>query len=600
MMKSWLLCTGLVALGACQTPLDVGTNRDAGVRGSGAVSSLRLDATPGIVQSTSPVELPPPSSAGPDAGGGSPSAHPTDAPSQPPIPGPDAPLAMAVDADQAPQGIDAQTVNRSRIDGGSAEVQRDTKPTVVLDGGNASEVDPCAVEERMRGALVAEWRFDEGEGKVAGDSSGRGHDGAVMGASWASDGVLGRALHFDGHSYVEVPWNRDLDIDGAITLVAWIRPSTLDDLALTILSKAVSSTTGYDMGLHTYDVLFGRVGGADGAGRTLAKNGGTALGQWQQVVVTYDGEYGSLYYNGALASRRAIGGGNGVVQVDLTIGKPADRDDLYFKGDIDEVRVLASALDTADVAALYGCVASRSSFPLPPIVEPPPTVPPTGVPGPIPDVPIASDGLVAYFPFSMSGEDASGHGNHAQVEGPLPTSDRFGNANAAYVFDGVDDQVLRERPVDLPAGTSPRTIAGWFRADKAQVYAAALFGYGAARGQASFQLTIGPASMSGFPSVFRVNGWGDSADWRTNVDPALALDGAWHHAAVSYDGKQVVFYLDGVKQASASWTYRTQPASITIGAETETGGWAFTGAIDDVMIFSRVLSGTEVAKLAAN
>jgi hypothetical protein len=128
--------------------------------------------------------------------------------------------------------------------------------------------DPCAVAG-LAGSRVARWGFDEGAGSVAQDSSGHAHTGMIAGATWVEDGVVGRALHFDGNSYVRVPRQADLDIDGAITMIAWFRPIALDDLQFTILSKASSSTTGYDMALYTGDVVFGRVGGADGQGRTL-------------------------------------------------------------------------------------------------------------------------------------------------------------------------------------------------------------------------------------------------------------------------------------------------------------------------------------------
>lgn len=50
-------------------------------------------------------------------------------------------------------------------------------------------------------------------------------------------------------------------------------------------------------------------------------------------------------------------------------------------------------------------------------------------------------GLVAYYPFNGNTNDASGNGNHGTVAGAVPANDRFGNANSAYGFDGVNDLV---------------------------------------------------------------------------------------------------------------------------------------------------------------
>lgn len=46
-----------------------------------------------------------------------------------------------------------------------------------------------------------------------------------------------------------------------------------------------------------------------------------------------------------------------------------------------------------------------------------------------------------YFPFTGNATDASGNGNIATVNGPTLTTDRFGDANAAYFFDGINDYI---------------------------------------------------------------------------------------------------------------------------------------------------------------
>ena len=50
-------------------------------------------------------------------------------------------------------------------------------------------------------------------------------------------------------------------------------------------------------------------------------------------------------------------------------------------------------------------------------------------------------GLVGYWPFCGNANDASGNGNNGTVNGAALTTDRFGNANSAYTFDGVNDVI---------------------------------------------------------------------------------------------------------------------------------------------------------------
>src|SRR3954468_22416223 len=51
-------------------------------------------------------------------------------------------------------------------------------------------------------------------------------------------------------------------------------------------------------------------------------------------------------------------------------------------------------------------------------------------------------GLVAYYPFNGNANDASGNGlNGNPQNGVQLTTDRFGNPNSAYHFDGLDDYI---------------------------------------------------------------------------------------------------------------------------------------------------------------
>lgn len=57
------------------------------------------------------------------------------------------------------------------------------------------------------------------------------------------------------------------------------------------------------------------------------------------------------------------------------------------------------------------------------------------------DVDIPSTGLIAYYPFNGNVSDESSNGNNGTNFGARLTTDRFGNDNAAYEFDGIDDYI---------------------------------------------------------------------------------------------------------------------------------------------------------------
>jgi hypothetical protein len=76
-------------------------------------------------------------------------------------------------------------------------------------------------------------------------------------------------------------------------------------------------------------------------------------------------------------------------------------------------------------------------------------------------------GLVAYYPFNGNANDQSGNGNHGTVFEATLTTDRFGNDNSAYSFDGVNDYISVNDTPELSGG-SPlvKTVSIWFKTNE--------------------------------------------------------------------------------------------------------------------------------------
>lgn len=69
-------------------------------------------------------------------------------------------------------------------------------------------------------------------------------------------------------------------------------------------------------------------------------------------------------------------------------------------------------------------------------------------------------GLVAHYPFDGNAQDVSGNSNHGIVVGASLSTDRFGNTDRAYSFDGVDDYIEYIPNKDFQP-TLPITISAW-------------------------------------------------------------------------------------------------------------------------------------------
>ena len=74
---------------------------------------------------------------------------------------------------------------------------------------------------------------------------------------------------------------------------------------------------------------------------------------------------------------------------------------------------------------------------------------------------IPTIGLAAYYPFTGNANDLSGNLNHGIVSGAILTTDRFGNNNSAYEFNGTSSyiRVADNANNDLD---SLYTISAWY------------------------------------------------------------------------------------------------------------------------------------------
>jgi len=201
--------------------------------------------------------------------------------------------------------------------------------------------------------LLGWWRFDEGTGTVARDSSGYGNDGTVYGdAAWA-DGKFGKALSFDGtDDHTSVLHNSVLSAPSRLTVQAWFKPHTVVPLYQQIVGKQVSCDE-YRLILYG-NTIRGQIYDASNEYTVNSANGGVYVTAdvWHNVVMTYDNANLKLYVNGVL-----------VDSTSLTITINPNIAPLYiainsgvhfpFNGVIDEVRIYNRTLSAAEIQEIF-------------------------------------------------------------------------------------------------------------------------------------------------------------------------------------------------------------------------------------------------------
>lgn len=208
--------------------------------------------------------------------------------------------------------------------------------------------------------------FDEGNGRIATDSSGNGNHGTISGATWTT-GKSGGGLSFDGvNDSVFIPRiNSD-----EISLCAWFRKNAND----TSYSDAIFGGMRWNSDLQLrqgFDVRFSRGSPdtirfalitRDRSGnktiKTAKENLLNSIGSWYHVVGTYNKTTGKqkLYINGQLVDTETHPPGNTIVPLtyypNIRVGYSRYKKG-YFNGVIDDVRFYKRTLSDQEVQELY-------------------------------------------------------------------------------------------------------------------------------------------------------------------------------------------------------------------------------------------------------
>ena len=198
--------------------------------------------------------------------------------------------------------------------------------------------------------LVGWWRFDEGFGTTAADSSGQGNHGTFQGNPQWVNGKLSSALQFDGvDDFVEAPHDETLTVDNEVTVMAWINAEryigpTGDDWQ-GILAKGESPSRSYSLYTERSGVLHFSAGGFG-----PLSTGQIPLNEWVHVCAMVIGGQVGFYINGEAAGLSGSGivlpGAADTATVRIGNARDANRE---FLGMIDDVRIYRRGLTQEEV-----------------------------------------------------------------------------------------------------------------------------------------------------------------------------------------------------------------------------------------------------------
>ncbi|WP_147069459.1 LamG domain-containing protein [Microcystis aeruginosa] len=173
------------------------------------------------------------------------------------------------------------------------------------------------------------------------------NNGTLINGVTFGTGQFGQAFSLNGtNQYVDIPDSNSLDITNALTISAWINPTTVTSSRI-VDKITVGATDGYLL-----DILGGPLrmiaGNAELLGGTVATN------TFQHVAGVYDGQFMRLYINGVEVASNDFGSIAPIPtnNLSLKIGVDSTGNDNLFSGLIDEVNIFNRALSASEIGQL--------------------------------------------------------------------------------------------------------------------------------------------------------------------------------------------------------------------------------------------------------
>jgi hypothetical protein len=498
------------------------------------------------------------------------------------------------------------------------------------------------------GSSILHYKFDEGYGDTANDSSPQGNDGDIAGSggscpgaadcpTWTNSGRFNKALDFDGtNDYVEpgsLPDNITTSGDSKGTYSIWMQPDW--DSGTTSTTRQMFSVTdavtdgwalsfcGNDVYCATSgwgtagDIVFGTVDGGSLQSSVYISSSdySWSADDWIHLVATWDDSDSSddnmiLYYNGVkLPQSRTTASSldvSALVRSYFYIGQGTDGPSGMFDGVLDEVKVYNFALTEDEVRTEYNrgqvvvmgaastasdgstasYAASRSYC--------------------IPGDTSTCNPPVAEWRFDektgLSAYDTSENNNTGTLSGG-PTW-KFQGAckkGACLEFDGTDDLVNAQSGSSIDnLHYDAFTVSTWVRNDNWGEGSGGLSGFIIQKNDVNGWRAAASAT-SGFSVYIDTDGTQGRSSSGTDE---FTNDSLWHHLAFTYDNdsdRTIYLYIDGKEVNS----YNPQTPATGIADDDSDGDlvignnpygtWSFEGAIDNMRIFDYIRTPAQIA-----
>lgn len=456
-------------------------------------------------------------------------------------------------------------------------------------GGNKAAASTVGKGGSLTSGLVGHWTFDGADTTVTtvSDKSGQGNNGTRYGGVLIINGKLGQAMKFDGTTgYVltSSPAGYSASTQNH-TYSAWVyRTSACPSSYCWVINNGGNSDGS--------SLIIGsslKIGYFFGGGAAVTYgNGDVTANTWHHIATVYNSTTNKVtfYLNGGYDGTSAALGAWSVGTGAVAFGRWGANNNHYLGGRIDDARIYSRVLSPSEIKQLYAMGGGTTAN------APAPTTKSYVSGG------LKSD-LVGHWTFdgmdttATTASDKSGQGNSGTRYGGIMVA--AGKLGQALKFNGSTGYLDLGSPALLNLNNN-FTVSVWIRVTNAAMIvnnSGGIVSWGEqSAGKRRSLILWNGGSGNNFYAIN--SGFGAAANI---IGTSNVADDKWHHlAAVTNSSNFASIYVDGVLQNSGAVTYDSFVYSGTNIGRTQYPEY-FPGSIDDIRIYSRALSASEIKQL---
>ena len=204
---------------------------------------------------------------------------------------------------------------------------------------------------------------------------------------------------------------------------------------------------------------------------------------------------------------------------------------------------------------------------------------------------VPTNGLVGWWPFNGNANDESGNGNNGTLVGnTILTSDRFGNLNSAFSFDGNGDYIDCGNATSVNI-TGSLSISAWIYANDLSTERGIITKSPLPPTDDAYQLVVGAYVQSDLNFLNSDFGY---------IVPLFN----WVNVISVFDSvsNTVSLYTNGILDTTVNVSFSsigTSSDNLCLGTHrpTFTTNWSWSGTLDDIGIWNRALTDCEIKDL---